>query len=85
MITGFVEGKCYIWDGTEINSNKIWFNDEMIKWYDRKPRKCLYVRGFNAKFEGIGDSKSYPDGWTYEKAMKYFKEYKVFKQEEFEV
>lgn len=86
MIKSFEKGKYYVWDckdkAVENNSISIYFNKNMIKWFDRKPRKCRSVyEGCYASFENLVNY----DMWDYAKAMQYFKEFIRVKQEEMDI
>ena len=86
MITAFEAGKYYIWDckNKEVENNpiEIDFNKSMMKWFDRKPRKCYKtIYGVNASFENLVNFGI----WDYRKSMQYFKEYIPVRQEEMDI
>lgn len=86
MITEFEEGKYYVWDckdkRIENNPSSIWFNTNMMNWFDRKPRKChIKYDRTQASFDNLVDH----DIWDYSKAMYYFKEYIPVRQEEMDI
>lgn len=81
----FEVGKYYKYIGPiydELEAYKeLWFNDYMIAFFDRKPRKCLKVENeVHVKFEGIEGR-----AWDYSKAIEFLKLIPTFKQEEMDV
>lgn len=77
-------GKYYIYTGKEIDYD-FWDKEIMPKVLDGKPRKCTFVRS-KTRFmlEGLEEPGSGRTTWDWECYDHFFKEHKMYYQEEME-